>query len=309
MDTRFKMLTLLVPLLLAAFVAAAVPASAQQQTNTLQINCTGGPSEIQPLGAPGGWNCQAIMTYAGGTSDPVNPATVTFSAPDAPSWANVIIAPTSLAFVPPTGQTEQVSQPFQISVALTQDAPAFQTQRITIQASTSAPAGTTIAVQPTQIAVTPGYFNLYNVRLDSKIGQGGPQDSVEYPIIIDNFSNGDTRFEFSLLNPDNLPSGFQPVVPEPIVLQSKATGGKQTSGQVTFQVYTPFQNGYVNEIGAMQIKVDSFYAPNTNINGASSQVSTLTQARGFYVPGPATPLVILGMLGAGLALTRMDRDE
>lgn len=306
---RLMVAALVVPLLVAGLATLAGPASAQGKTNTVQITCPGGPPQIQPLGAPGSWSCTAVMTFGGGgVSDPVNFVTLVLNAPDAPSWANVVLSPSSVSFLYAPGDGPK-TQPFTVLVALTQDAPAFQTQRITITGQLSNPnAAEQNDILPTQIAVTPGYFNLYNVRVDQKIGRGGPQDAVTYPIVIDNFSNGDTRFEFALAT-EEAPEGFQPVVPEPFVLQSRATGGKTTSGQVSFQVYTPFRNGYVNDIGALQLRVDSFYAPNTNIKGASSQVSTLTQARGFYVPGPGAPLVVLGIAGTALALAAVARQD
>lgn len=303
---------MIVLLLGAALGGLATSANAQGTAGEAQgqITCGAGPAQIQPLGAPGQWSCQLSVQFPGGSGglgDPANFFTVTLQDQSSPSWGNVIIAPASLIVQYAPGET--VTKDFSVSIALTQNAPAFEATKVTIGGSASSGSPQGMSVAPTQLTVTPGYFNLYNVRLEQKIGQGGPQDSVKYPVVIDNFSNGDTRFEFALINQDNLPSGFQPVVPEPLVLNSKATGGEQTSGTVQFEVYTPFQNGYVNEIGAIQLKIDSFYAVDTNIRGASSQVSTLTQARGFYVPGPAAPLVALGMLGAALVLTRTNPLE
>lgn len=296
-------------LLGGSMLAFASSASAQGVSPvTIQLSCTGGPSEIQPLGAPGSWNCQANPSVGGGITDPVTFLTINLQATDAPSWANVIIAPSALSFTYSPQDQGYPSVPFSVSIALTQNAPAFQSTKVTLSGQATGSQAQDISVLTTQLTVTPGYFNLYNVRVDNKIGQGGPQDSVVYPIQIDNFSNGETRFEFSLAQEDT-PAGFQAVIPEPIVLQSQATGGETTSGQVTFSVYTPYQNGYVNEVGSIQLRVDSSYAPNTNIQGASSQVSTLTQARGFYVPGPATPLVAIGILGAALGLARWRRED
>ncbi len=296
-------------LLGAAFAGLAGNASAQLPAGDAQgqISCNPGPSEIRPLGTPGEWQCEVTVQFPSQAGDPANFFTVNLQDANSPSWANVIIAPASVIIQYQPGSS--VTEEFSVSVALTQNAPAFEATKVTIDGTPGGGSPQGLSISPTQLTVTPGYFNLYNVRLEQKIGQGGPQDSVQYPIVIDNFSNGDTRFEFALLNPDNLPSGFQPVVPEPLVLNSRATGGEQTSGNVQFEVYTPFQNGYVNEIGSIQLSVDSMYAADTNIKGASSQISTLTQARGFYVPGPAAPLMILGMLGAALVLTRTDPLE
>jgi hypothetical protein len=222
---------------------------------------------------------------------------------------NVIIAPNAMTVVPgDTSPGEEITKTrqFGVSVSLTQNAPAFVASQLQLQPSTS-PAqdqAQNTRDNPTQLTVTPGYFNLYNVRLDGKIAEGGPDSSVTYPIVIDNFSNGDTRFEFSLKDSDNVPAGYQPVTPEPLVVRSQATGGEQTQGQAAFQVFTPFSNGYVNRIASMALIVDSYYAADTSIEGASSQVTTLTKTKGFYVPGPGPALTALGMLGVALALTK-----
>lgn len=300
-----KMLIALALVVPSALALVAAPAAAQD--GSVQLNCSGGPAQIQPLGPPGTWDCTATVRFPSqGVGDPVNFFTLTLTESEAPGWANVIISPGSI-----TGQWDNANPGsqtlnFEVTVALQANAPAFEPTKVSITGSVDS-TNQQFSVAPDQITVTAGYFNLYNVRVDKKIGQGGPQDSVDYPIQVDNFSNGQTRFEFELLNPDSIPSGFNPVVPEPLILESAASGGENTQDSVTFSVYTPFQNGYVNELGSIQLRVKSFYAPDTSITGATSQISTLTQARGFYVPGPATGLVALGLLGAALGLAKVQR--
>ncbi len=296
---------MVIALLVPAFMALVASPASAQGGGSVQIDCSNGPQQIQPLGAPGQWDCTAQIQFPRGLGDPTIFYTLTLRDQDSPSWANVIISPGAISGQwEGDGETTQTRN-FKLSVGLTANAPAFEPTRVTIGGemdTSGSPQQFTVA--QTQITVTPGYFNLYNVRMDKKIGQGGPQDSVDYPIQIDNFSNGQTRFEFELVS-DEVPTGFQPVVPEPVVLESQAGGGEQTQGQVTFSVYTPFQNGYVNDVGAIQLRVKSFYAPDTSIQGATSQVSTLTQARGFYVPGPAAPLLVLGVLGAAVGMAKV----
>lgn len=193
-----------------------------------------------------------------------------------------------------------------VEIGFTQDAPAFEpvTATVEVHVQKNHTGGNVTHLDPAEaeITATPGYLNLYNARVDKKIAQAGPQESVEYPIVIDNYSNGPTRFEFSLSHPDSVPDGFQAVVPEPLVLQSNATGGETTTGTVAFTVYTPFHNGYVNEVGAVQLQIDSFYAENESYRGESSHISTLTQARGLHVPGPGALMALVALGSAALAV-------
>jgi hypothetical protein len=310
MARKWLMVSALAVLGLAAFVALSPSAAAQQQVD-IQLNCDPGPAEIRPLSTPGQYSCTAdAKDNTNSVSDPAEFVTATLEASDKESWMNPIISPNSLVFEYQNGEGYGTQQ-FTVSVALTQNAPALQSSRLSIGGSAELGGDTAreASVNPVSVTVTPGYFNLYNVRLEQKIGQGGPQDSVDYPIQIENFSNGETRFDFNRPSEDAVPAGFQAVVPEPTVLQSQATGGERTTGQVTFSVYTPYQNGYVNEIGSIQLNVDSAYAPDTSREGTSSLVTTLTQARGFYVPGPGAALASMAMLGAALSMGTVVRRD
>lgn len=194
-----------------------------------------------------------------------------------------------------------------IELGFDRRAPAFETTTATVEVRVQKnhTDGNVTHLGPAivNLTATPGYLNLYNVRLEKKIGQAGPQESIAYPIVIENYSNGPTRFQFALSHPDNVPDGFQPVVPEPLILESTTTGGTKTNATVTFSVFTPFHNGYVNENGAIQLRIDSFYAENTTYQGESSHVSTLTQARGLYVPGPGL-LVLVALCAGGVLAAR-----
>jgi hypothetical protein len=292
-------------------IAVANTASAQGQTVTAKItDCNSQQETIRPLGAPRQYSCTLTVEWAGSVSDPANPVTVQISVPDQKSYMDVILSPSAATFIPPEDGEGERSQTIDIAVSLTQAAPAFESKQLTLQPDLNVPNQEAQSAQETsnQIAVTPGYFNLYNVRLDKKIGEGSPDSDVTYPIELDNFSNGDTRFEFTPVSEDNIPAGYQPVIPSALNLRSEATGGDQTKGTVTLQVFTPFQTGYVNRIASIQMNVDSKYAADTSIEGASSQVATLTKTKGFYVPGPGVILSSLGVLGAALVLqSKRDR--
>lgn len=295
-----------------AIMAASNPAAAQNQagdgSSTTSCEANSGQT-IRPLGTPGTWTCTVTIQFSGAggaaAADPVNFYTASLSE-TSPSWANVIISPGSQSGQY-SGDGNTVDLEFTVTVALTQDAPALTPDKVTIDTTVTTTSEQGVAPSSTDLTVVPDYYNLYNVALQKKIGQGGPQESVDYPITIDNFSNGDTRFTFSLASEDSVPSGFNPTTPDPKVIRSQATGAESSTTQVTFSVYTPYQNGYVNEIGAIQLQIDSAYANDPSKEGVSSTVSTLTQARGFYVPGPGAGLTALSILGVALFLAKRDR--
>ncbi len=293
------------PALVLLLLATASPVLADHAPRELEVSDQTIETPIEPLGEPGRTTLEVRVPCQ---DDEQATAWTTASLIEAPSY--ITMTTPSM-----TNRTTEVCHDandtlvlaYPVEIAVDQRAPAFETQElpVEIRVQKNHTNGTVEHLGPAEatVTVTPGYFNLYNVRLEQKIGQAGPQEAVTYPIVIDNYSNGDTRFVFSLANPDNVPSGFQPVVPEPLVLQSNATGGERTSGTVKFQIYTPFHNGYVNEIGAVQLEVTSAFASDTDIEGEASYVSTLTQARGWYVPGPS-PLVVLLAVVVALGLAR-----
>lgn len=190
-------------------------------------------------------------------------------------------------------------------VRFRQTAPAFQAIDIAVIATgflnstnESRPLGPATAT----ITATPSYFSLYNANMETKIQQAGPQEAARYEIVIENFSNGDTWFEFQVQEP--LPDGFRAVQPEPMLLNAEATGGSQTNGTVIFTVYTPANTPYTNEIGAIQLNITSYYDGPPEATGQSSELSTITQARGVHVPGPGVGVALLGLVAVALVARR-----
>lgn len=233
-------------------------------------------------------------------------AWVRLAAPEAPEYVVLDLRNQTARSQPGcSGEDHAIDLQLRAVVAFRQTAPAFQAIEIPVQATgflnstnESQPLGPATAT----ITATPGYFNLYNARIEDKIKQGGPQEAVRYEILIENFSNGDTWFEFKVQEP--VPDGFRAVDPEPVLLQSKALGGAQTNGTVTFTVYTPADTPYTNEIGNIQLNISSYYDGPPNATGQTSVVSTLTQARGVHVPGPGVGVAFLGLAVVALLARR-----
>lgn len=294
------------PLLAVLLVGVAPSVQADHTPQAVEVPDRTVEDPIEPLGEPG--RLVLDVTVPCGDNE------------TATAWtrASLVEAPAFLEFHPgavandtsevchDAGDTLTVGLP--VAVGFDKRAPALQPVTATLEVAVQKnhTDGNTTRLDPvrTQVTAIPGYLNLYNVRMETKVAQAGPQEAVAFPIAIENYSNGPTRFTFSLSNPDGVPQGFQPVVPEPVVLESEATGGSKTSATVDFQVHTPFHNGYVNEVGAIQLQIDSAHAADTSYEGESTHVSTLTQARGFHVPGPGPLLVLAALAGLAVAAPR-----
>lgn len=274
-------------------------ASADHGPEEVQAHDTTIEEPVAPLGSPG----EAVLPVEVPCTEEENgtvearaelaqaPETLVFDARDGEA---------DLAEACPESHTLVLEVP--VEVRFTQQAPAFEPQQadVDVHVQKQAPDGNTTTLPPAQASVTatPDYFNQFNANLQTKIAEAGPQEQVRYTIAIDNYSNGDTRFTFSL--PAELPGGFEAVVPSPMVIQTNATGG-DASDEATFTVFTPFHNGWVNEVGAIQLRIDSFYAANTSIEGNSTQLSTLTKTQGMHVPGPGAGLALLSLAGLAVA--------
>lgn len=330
--------SLLAVVLVVSLIPA--PASAQLQDIAFSLECPPGPATIRPLGAPGTWECTAVLEYksAGtGLSDPAQPAIVGLEFPDHPSYMRPVVSPDTVVSFGGGPGTERVEQPVRVTVGLTADAPAFETNNLWIRPYViqhprdEGDLSEFVSQAHTNLSVTAGYVSIYTVRLVDVTTEARPQEPLQYRLEIDNFSNGPTRFQFSTPG-GNLSQGFQVLPPDPTVVRGRGAGGQagdpfgggpgdnQTGGNASeagntspmspgqaslpMEVYTPYHNGYVNQRAPIQVQIDSFYGPNLDIQGISSVVSTLGTVKGVYTPGPGAPLAMLFLTGAAVVLRR-----
>lgn len=305
---------------LAGGLALAGSAAALQDI-AMGIECPQDPRTVQPASTPATWACTAQFEYTSantGMTDPVQPAIVELTFPEAPEWATAVASPQRIVTLGPSNAEEVVEVPLTISVSATTDAPAFQTDQlrvepVVIQHPRSEGELSRISfTNPTHLTVTPGYMSSYEVRIQPVEDRTRPQEPLRYEIHIDNHSNGPTRFSFRV--PGEAPEGFTPMVPEPVIVpgaaDSQTLPGNETpessNATVAFAVQTPYRNGYVNERVPVQLAVDSAFAPDVTVKGVSSNVAWVGQAQGAYVPGPGAWMAALaGLAAAGVARRRV----
>lgn len=192
-------------------------------------------------------------------------------------------------------------------IAFDRSAPAFEpvagTVQVDVQLNHTGGEVEPLGPAKADLTATPSYFNLYNAHVSESAVTADPQDAAQYVITVENFSNALTLFEFSLPGDTVPPSGFQPIVPEALILPPAVDRDQPSSETITFTVYTPFYNGYVNEHAAIKLEIESAYAQDTSFEGEGTVLSTLTHAQGLYVPGPAG-LAIAALVAAAFACRR-----
>lgn len=292
-------------LVLAALVAlVALPASQAQGPEAepvVEIEAADIADLIVPLGEPATTTVE-VRVGCEAAEIPQTTTTARLSVPDPAGYEDAVISPASLSWVTGPGDCPSLGTPFvanaTLSLALTQNAPGFQEQTLPVEVVvekrlTGEPApNRTYGPATTAVSYTPGYFNLYNLRLDQKVQQVDAGDGAVFQPIIDNFSNHETRFEAALVEaPDGVAVAIEPEV---VVLAPDATG--------TFEVAVSLDgpiSRVVNEVANVQVSVGSNTTHPAGGEGATSQLSMLVQFR--RIPGDEIPAVGPG-LTAGIAV-------
>ncbi len=270
---------------------------------------------VEPLGTPGlaemriGIGCDALDTPGTMTQAHVAPGELT-------DGVSVTVVPGSQTWGPDPGDCPAPGEhPFtgtvDVRVSLSQDVPAYEPVSIplelTVNKTPPEPAANetrTYGPFTANVTVTPGYFNLYNVRLDEKIQQVSPSETARFPITIDNFSNDATRFSLRTVEaPDAVEVTFEP---------GNLTLAVDEQGTATVVVELPDPSGLVNEIASIEVETTSASDTRPEHEGQASRQAMQVQFRGGGPAGtPAPGLVpVLAALGAALALAgRLGRRE
>lgn len=285
--TRLMLALLAIALVTAALptsVAQVTPAQGQTPATNIALTITPPTDPIRPLSGVTAINVAGTVTAAAGVS--VQTLQINFKVDQAPPWAAVSISPAAqfVAIAPGTaGATSQANIPAtKILISTTADAPAFTPAEIKITASTpgGGNAGPGTVTETTLISAD--YFSIIDASAAQTIQIARPQTQVAYPITVTNFGNANTKVFFEITN---RPEGWNVQEPIPVTLEARQQGGKLTSQTVNLNILTPYRNGYLNEVGAVTMKITSNYALDSKVKGDSTIVSVLTTDRGFYVPG------------------------
>ncbi|HLE96121.1 MAG TPA: hypothetical protein VI997_02020 [Candidatus Thermoplasmatota archaeon] len=311
---RLVPLTLVAMLTLSAVAALAPAASAQtgQADTTTEISITPYDTPIKPLSGIISIPISIVYTYTAGVA--IVPTAISLTVSEAPPWAVISISP-STVYVNPlntgaaqdstgVGKQARPATPPKMLVSTTADAPAFSPANVKITATAKANGDLKESSGADSTLITADFFSILDASAAQTIQLARPQKQVVYPITVQNFGNANTKTFYEITSK---PDGWQVQEPIPLTLEAKQQGGKQTTATVNLNILTPYHNGYLNEVGAITMKITSNYALDTKQKGDTTQVSVLTTVKGFYVPGPSGLFVVLAIAGAALVLGRVRR--
>lgn len=148
----------------------------------------------------------------------------------------------------------------------------------------------------------------YEVHLEKTHAQAGPQESVEFPIVVENHGDEPIQVTFERAPEDGPSPGFQVTNPPPVALAAPP-GDEPTTVQTVLTVYTPFHNGYVEEEAEITLNVHARHAENESLEGQSKTFTVTAAAEGFHVPGPGTVALLTTLGGIGwIARRHRPRD-
>jgi hypothetical protein len=265
---------------------------------------------IKPLGPFIALPIKVTYTYVTTASISLAATPIEMKVTNAPAWVVTTLSPTTV--YAPVDETQAAGGGGQqqksvtlnafLLVSTTADAPAFTQGNIEITATAAPNSGLSGSQAKNAIPVQADFFSILEATTPTTIQKAKPQSQVTYPITVTNFGNAQTKVEFIV---ESVPEKWQVTPPSPITLLAKQQGGQQNTKTANVVIQTPFQNGYLNVVGAVTIRLKSTYALDPKIIGDSTIVSTLTTTKGFYVPG-FDPLFILMALG-GIAVAFQGR--
>jgi hypothetical protein len=309
---------LLAGMLLVSFVLGSVPSVAAQNAGcnaglltcatTTSIEITPVTQPVKPLGPFITVPITIKYLYTQTASVALAATPITLRVTNAPSWLVTTLSPTTVyapvnqvAGAQGTGSNAQleVVLPANLLVSATADAPAFTQGPIAIQADAADNGALTASSATNSFSVNADFFSIIEATTPQTIQRAKPQQQVTFPITVTNFGNAQTKVEFST---ESVPDKWQASPPAPVQLAARQAGGTQNAKTANFNLQTPFQNGYLNVVGAVTIRLKSNYALDPKVIGDSTIISTLTTTKGFYVPGPepALALMAIGMLAVGM---------
>lgn len=206
----------------------------------------------------------------------------------------------TISITPAEGNTEsQYTGTIELTIIVLREAPGLVP--ITCDVSASVGELTQQAVPESNthtdsFIVTPDYFGLIEAQANSKLGKGGPQKQIPFKLSVTNFGNAQTRVAFSLVQEKT--GSWDPLLPEPTLLD--APGGNLQQKEVTFQVATPYKNGWNNAEKGFTLELSPSYAFNSEKTGPPVQVTLLARVRGVYVPSLEPVILAAAIVGTAL---------
>lgn len=155
------------------------------------------------------------------------------------------------------------------------------------------------------VPIKVAYRGLITATVPLTIQQAGPQKQITYAIQVSNVGNSESTINFRLEG--DVPEGWQPIVPSPIILTSPNKGGTENSKEVSFVISTPYKNGWNNKETRFVMTIEPVSTKDTSETGKGQaiQVQVLSRVRGIYVPGPEPALAALAIVATALVARKL----
>lgn len=237
----------------------------------------------------------------------VGSATVTFQV-NCPQDRLLVTGSTTDIVTVALGTTFTFSGTVPIQITVLREAPGMTPAQCTVTGSVGPMQNPAVpASNPDQdsFQIIPDYLPYIEAQSAAKLRQGGPQKQIPFAIDLTNFGNAATKVSFAI---DSAPGGdWQGLLPDPALLD--APGGNLQSKQITFNVATPYKNGWNNDEGAFTISMTPEYQYNSEKKGSPITVTVLARVRGVYVPSLEPMVMVSALLGAAMLIKLRKDDE
>jgi hypothetical protein len=213
---------------------------------------------------------------------------------DHPDWLTVSIAP---GVVYPKLGIEKSSTPEQVivSISLTPNAPAFQTEAFDIIAQHNDITPVRASLNKIPIEIKSGYYSNYQYDYPT-LKEMEAASTVTFPISIKGFSNARSLIKFTVIDP---PKGWSASIVSEFFLGTAALN-EDATGTVDFTIQSPIDFGYYNEVEQFNVRVTTQAAghPLEGVDNTTILQFTV-RARGFSTPGfeaAFTIIVLISMI-------------
>ncbi len=220
-----------------------------------------------------------------------NTVPIELTVSDTPDWITVSVAPGVV--YPKLGMEKaEIPEHAIVSISLTPNAPAFQTQSIEIVAMHKDIPPIRSAINRIPIEIKSGYYSNYQYEYPT-FKEIGAAETVTFPINIKGYSNARSRIIFEIVDPAE---GWSTSINTEFFLGTTALG-EDATGTVNFMVQSPLDFGYQNEVKQFNVRVKTMAAghPDEGIDNTTVLQFTV-RSRGFSTPGFELTFTVVALM-------------
>jgi hypothetical protein len=294
---KFIVLMLLIGLLLAYMPSTIAQSGLFQGNIELTYNVNDVPATIRPESDIARVNLY-INHFASGLGSQIvipffsaNTVPIELTVSETPDWLTVSVAP-GVVYPKLGTETGEVPENAIVSISLTPNAPAFQTESIEIVATHGNIPPIRSAINKIPIEIKSGFYSNFQYEYPTfkEIGAG---ETVTFPINIKGYSNARSRIIFEVVDP---PDGWSTSINTEFFLGTAALN-EDATGTVNFMIQSPLDFGYHNEVEQFNVRVKTMAAGHPEVGIDNTTVLQFTvRSRGFSTPGFEAALTIVTLI-------------